>query len=519
MKKIIYSIMGIASIMTLVTSCKKNFDDVQKPLITTGPTLDTLVGVISTNTTLTRNTYLYGLVYVQPGVVLTINPGVTIYGSKFTALAGDPGVVLDPTTGAPTFDTLDLRRNKGTLCIQRGAQINAAGNAAQPIVWTSDNKIPAGSRAYGDWGGLIIYGAATFHNSVGNTLTTRFEAFDKVPSRQENFYGGSNDADNSGVLTFNRFEFGGGVVTEINKEVNGLTLCAVGSGTVINNIEVLKAGDDGIEWFGGAVNCDHLFVYATKDDDFDMDEGYHGNLTYIVGLRDTTCDNSGSHLIEIDNDALASNFTPYTSPIISNATLIGPSARKDRGPADAFHAVANAGRADAFFEGAILTRRRASLRLINSYVIANEMPYGVQFTPTTGTTGAVLLDPPSTVTPGNVQGWNTYSTNPLNPSYNSYIIQSPVEGNGTAIYPGGLFAANDAGDLNKIISAANFNAGLSGQAAFNLGVGFANTTATPGYNTGLVYNGNGGQKGGVLTTDDWLLNNYGVGKLISITTN
>jgi hypothetical protein len=513
MKKIMYAAMGMATLFAV--SCKKNQDLIEKPLIPSGSAavLDTLVGNITTNTTVTKNTYLFGVVHVIAPATLTINPGVTIYGSQST------------TTGTTVYDSVNLEKNKGTLCIDRGAKISAAGNAAQPILFTSDDKIAVGSRKFGDWGGVILYGSATFHNAAGNTTNTRFEAFNIVPNDTRNFYGGSNDADNSGIMTYVRIEFAGGVVTAPNAEVNGFTLCAVGSGTTINHIEVLKSGDDAIEWFGGAVNCDHLFTYATKDDDFDMDEGYHGTLTYCVGFRDTTCDNSGSHLIEIDNDALAgtgagTNLQPYTAPILSNFTLIGPSGRKDLGPNDAVHTAPNAGTLNGYFEGTIQTRRRASLRLINSYIISNAMPYGIQFTPTTGSGAgsspvAVLLDPPSLATPGNVQAWNTFSSDY---AFSNYVVQSPIEGNGVGIFPGG-FLPNDGSDLTKIVSAANFNNGVANQAAFNLGGGLGNTTATPGYNTGLSFAGNNGEKGGVTTFDDWLLNNFGTGKLISIATN
>ena len=51
-------------------------------------------------------------------------------------------------------------RNKGALMIQTGAKLIAQGTCQQPVIWTSDNKIPVGQRKFGDWGGVIVYGNA-----------------------------------------------------------------------------------------------------------------------------------------------------------------------------------------------------------------------------------------------------------------------------------------------------------------------------------------------------------------------
>lgn len=66
---------------------------------------------------------LQGFVYVKAGAKLTILPGTIIRGDKAT---------------------------KGSLIVERGAQIFAEGTADNPIIFTSNE--PAGSRNYGDWG-------------------------------------------------------------------------------------------------------------------------------------------------------------------------------------------------------------------------------------------------------------------------------------------------------------------------------------------------------------------------------
>ena len=72
-----------------------------------------------------------GLYYVESGFSLTIEPGTVIMG--------------DSETG-------------GTLIVTRGAQIFAQGTQQKPIVFTSEKAI--GNRNPGDWGGVIVLGAA-----------------------------------------------------------------------------------------------------------------------------------------------------------------------------------------------------------------------------------------------------------------------------------------------------------------------------------------------------------------------
>lgn len=484
--------MGLA---ILAGACKKDLNKDEKPLIPVpGIILDTLVGEISVNTIVTEDVYLHGLVYVKPGVTLTINPGLTVYGSL--------------NTNGGLFDSVNLFKNKGTLCVERGARLIAQGTCTSPIIWTSDDKIPNGSRKVGDWGGVVLYGNGIIHTRTGGS-TNRYEAFDIVPNDTRNFYGGTNANDNSGTMTYNRIEFAGGVVTAPNKEVNGLTLCAVGAGTTIHHIEVLKSGDDAFEFFGGSVNMHHLLSYANKDDDFDFDEGYNGNMQFLVGVRDTSADNSGSHLIETDNDGSASQFTPYTVPFIANATLIGNTVRKNRND-----------NPNSFFEGVVKSRRSTSLRLVNSYLIANAMDYNLIFTPTTGepTTFSPLLDPPSLALPGNVQAFNIYQIN--NPGFAGAAVWAPSEGDPTAL---GL--VNNAAIVARLSSAANGNNGLNSQSDFNLGPCLENTSSTPFLNTGtdlaalgLPFFVGTTERGGVITSDNWTCAGVSCG-WISIDTN
>ena len=72
-------------------------------------------------------------------------------------------------------------------------------------------------------------------------------------------YGGTNAADNSGILKYVSIEYAG-ARSSSNIEHNGLTLDAVGSGTVIENIYVLESADDAVEFFGGSVNVTNFLA-------------------------------------------------------------------------------------------------------------------------------------------------------------------------------------------------------------------------------------------------------------------
>ena len=56
-----------------------------------------------------------------------------------------------------------------------------------------------------------------------------------------------DDADNSGVVRYVSIRHGGYEVGDGN-EINGLTLGGVGTGTVIEHVEVVSNQDDGIEF-------------------------------------------------------------------------------------------------------------------------------------------------------------------------------------------------------------------------------------------------------------------------------
>jgi len=286
---IVMSLIGL----NLFTACKKcdendpNSECYVPPIVSSQKGNANLEGEISGSRTLSADTtyLLKGFVYVTDGATLTIPAGTIIKGDK---------------------------ASKATLIIERGGKIMAQGTQAKPIVFTSNQ--PKGQRNYGDWGGVVICGKAKTNLPGGEG---------KIEGGPRSFYGGTNDNDNSGTMTYCRLEFCG-IEYGTDNEINGLTFGGVGNGTTINHIQVSFCGDDSYEWFGGNVNAKYLVAFRGWDDEFDTDNGFSGRLQFLVGIRDKNiADKSKSNGFESDNDANGSDNTPFTSPVFSNVSLFG----------------------------------------------------------------------------------------------------------------------------------------------------------------------------------------------------
>ena len=321
----------------------------------------TVSGNITSNATWSTGqvVLLQGPVYVKNNSVLTIQPGVIIRGSSVVAGSG--------------------------LFITKGSKLMAVGTVANPIVFTSDQ--PAGSRNPGDWGGVILMGKASNNNPNG---INNIEGI--APTTDTEYGGGASpdDNDNSGDLEYVRIEFGG-YVYAANKEINGLTLGAVGRGTKIDYIQCSFTNDDSFEWFGGTVNCKHLVAYRGVDDNFDTDNGYSGVVQFALGVRDPNLADptyaaasspSTSEAFESDNDPSGTAATPQTSAIFSNVTDIGP-----------LRGVTTATCHPGFRRGARI-RRNSALKIVNSILMDHKtrgMYIDGQLSETNASTGSLLF--------------------------------------------------------------------------------------------------------------------------------
>lgn len=293
-----FTAITLLSVIVLASACKKSDNNPDPVNPGDGGNGDgtEIRGTISSDQHWTKDKVyrLRGYVYVTNNATLTIDPGTKIVSNKDSA---------------------------GVLVIYRGAKIMAQGTAEAPIVFTSNETSPQP----GDLGGLVLVGQATGngnHSVIEGGVDAAFSAF-----------GGSNDADNSGVLKYVRIEYAGKAVNP-GDEVNGLSLYGVGSGTTIDYVQVVRGLDDAFEFFGGTVNCKHLIAYNCADDDFDMDDGYRGKIQFAISIKDPLfTDAKGtsgdvSNNFEVDNVNPSNGFlltrAPISFPVLSNFTAIGP---------------------------------------------------------------------------------------------------------------------------------------------------------------------------------------------------
>jgi hypothetical protein len=301
MKKInlLFSIVLLSAL--LFTSCEKETVD---PIVDEDPTARITANITENTTWESGNVYILGgRITVMSGVTLTIEPGVIVKGE-----AG---------TGA----------NATALLVARGAKIMAEGTAAKPIIFTSvaDEIMPEDITAgnfgspnldpdiNGLWGGLMVLGKAPISasNESGDVSEVQIEG---IPTSDLNgLYGGNVPNDNSGIIKYVSIRHGGTNIGSGN-EINGLTLGGVGSGTIIENIEVVANQDDGIEWFGGSVNVKNAVVWNAGDDAIDTDQSWSGTLDNFVVIA------PGNHNFELDGPegSMKAGHTIQNGTVVAN---------------------------------------------------------------------------------------------------------------------------------------------------------------------------------------------------------
>jgi hypothetical protein len=360
MKKYIF---GAIVLLTLaISGCRKIEMDGEKEIIivgggggTVGTTI-TLQGRINADTVLRKqNTYiLKGLVYMVGNHTMTIEPGTVIKGS---------------------FSGADV----AALVITRGSKINAAGTPTEPIIFTSAAPNPQS----GDWGGIVLCGRASVNTAFAGTGGGPgiYEVEGGINNgNSDGLAGGGatpDDNDNSGVLQYVRIEYAG-YAFQPDKEINSLTMAAVGRGTTIDHMQVTYAKDDAYEWFGGTVNCKYLISFKTQDDDFDTDNGFSGKVQFGLVIRDSLlADISTSEAFESDNNASGGTVTPKTSAIFSNITAIGPKATLN-----------NTG--NSLFRAGAQIRRNSALSIFNSIFLG--WPQGILIDASLGTSTALNIE-------------------------------------------------------------------------------------------------------------------------------
>ena len=256
---------------------------------------------------------LNGIIHVLAGAQLTIEPG--------TVIKGKPG--QDANTSA--------------LIVSVGGKIFANGTKARPIIFTAeedDVTDPDDLAIFrrGLWGGVVLMGKSvlnTASDSAGNAASPKYDLFEgladtEINGQRVNRFGGNDDDDNSGVMRYVSIRHAG-VIFAPNKELNGLSFCAVGRGTTIEHVETYATADDGFEFFGGTVNTKWLVSAFNDDDCFDTDQGYRGKNQFWLAIQEPGKKDAGGEWNGEPN-GLAANNAPIANYEIYNATFIGAGA-------------------------------------------------------------------------------------------------------------------------------------------------------------------------------------------------
>lgn len=244
------------------------------------------------------NVYVLGdRISVTNGATLTIEPGTIIKGEE------------------------GQQANAKALVIADDGKINAEGTAEEPIIFTSvaDEISPGEVQSpnlspdrSGLWGGVLVLGKAPISAETNEDGQRSVEG---IPTNDPtSFFGGSNPSHSSGTLKYVSIRHGGTNIGQGN-EINGLTLGGVGTGTTVENIEVVANQDDGIECFGGTVNITNALVWNQEDDAYDMDQAYQGTIDNIIAVEGAKSD----HGFELDGPEGSKEGT-YT---LKNATIKG----------------------------------------------------------------------------------------------------------------------------------------------------------------------------------------------------
>lgn len=211
---------------------------------------------------------LEGQLVIGANATLTIAPGTTIRAKKGT----NAGIIVLP-----------------------GGRIVAEGQKNAPVVMTVDDPAPKP----GDWRGLIVLGRAPRTGTNPHNGDPRLQ------------YGGKDANDNSGTLTFVRIEY----------PRDGLVLGALGKQTKLDSIQVRRSNDNCFSINGGSFDAKHLVCQESRDEHFEIQQGYAGRMQFLFGQKVSPGD--GHNGILVDGEV--------TLPVIYNATVCGQSQAQNVG--------------------------------------------------------------------------------------------------------------------------------------------------------------------------------------------
>jgi hypothetical protein len=270
-------------------SCTSDAETIFETIVVTETV--TVTTSIPTTTPTSKTVGTGGITYIDDAQAWT-NDRIWIMNGKVVVRAGgsltiEAGTIIKAQNGQGVEAT--------ALVIAAGASIHAIGTEDSPIIFTdiedsidygdgiiSPNRKPTDT---GKWGGIIILGNAVVGEDGGSDdIEGIAEGYDWTS------YGGNDDADSSGSFSYVSIRHSGTQLAG-GDEIQGLTLGGIGSGTVLNNIEVVGSNDDGIEIFGGAAQISNIVILNQRDDAIDLDEGFRGILSNVLIVMRSNSDN------------------------------------------------------------------------------------------------------------------------------------------------------------------------------------------------------------------------------------
>lgn len=278
-----------------------------------------LAGTVTQNVRLNNN-----FVYQLDGAVFI---GEDQGGDAANPVAGRASAILTVDAGTTIFG----RSGTDYLVIARGSQIRSNGTRSNPVVMTSRKEVfgqSASGTPYdpvldrGEWGGLVINGRGQINDCIDGTAVGGTAQCEKAGEGSSGLFGGNDNTDNSGNLFFTRVSFAGNLIND-EDQLNGIAFQGVGSATQVDFVQVHNNVDDGVEFFGGAVDAKHLVLTGIGDDSIDWTDGWLGRIQYAIVDQS---DNAGDRGIEGDNRSSNNALLPRSNPTLSNLTFVGGAA-------------------------------------------------------------------------------------------------------------------------------------------------------------------------------------------------
>lgn len=337
-------------------------------------------GSCTTGTTLETVTHNNGTVQactitgtITQNLTLDPNTGYALEGAVFVGQDGGTGVALTVPAGTKIFG----KSGEDYLVVSRGSRINVNGTATDPVIMTSVQDIqgtvnPATDRA--QWGGLIINGKAPINDCIDANAAGGTAGCEKSGEGSSGLFGGDDPHDNSGTLSYLQVKYAGNLIND-EDELNGIAFQAIGDGTTCDHIQVHNNADDGVEFFGGTVQCKYMVMTGIADDSFDYTDGFQGKIQYGLVLQG---DDAGDRGLEADNRSSNNDKLPRSKPTMANFTFIG-------GPAGDTGMMLRAGTAGRFCNGIVVGWGDAGID-IDDAVTATQVTNGDL------TLGSIFLD-------------------------------------------------------------------------------------------------------------------------------